>query len=211
LIFFWWQGRMNPDESPATVEESSGMIEPSLSAPEEALTLAPEQTLPAFRDLSDASSQAVVEDRIDASADDLSSTDSSSVSPLSEPEPPFEAEPMTDTPATAVVSEEVSLSETSESAAAMAEPAPAPVAAGRVVFEFSGPCWVEVRDVNNRTRIIGVMREGTRRSLDAGLGPFRVVIGDIKVARLTVNGEAYDLQQHTRGKVARFTLDPSAL
>jgi hypothetical protein len=55
------------------------------------------------------------------------------------------------------------------------------------------------------------MRDGVSRSLDAQLGPFRVVIGDIKAARLSVNGEAYDLTRHTRGKVARFTLDPSRL
>ena len=56
-----------------------------------------------------------------------------------------------------------------------------------------------------------MMRDGTSRRLDAELGPFRVVIGDIQVARLSVNGDDYDLTRHTRGKVARFTLDPSRL
>jgi cytoskeleton protein RodZ len=93
------------------------------------------------------------------------------------------------------------------------EPPAAPVSAaeGVVVFEFSGPCWVEVRDNTGRARIIGMMRDGIRRRLDAQLAPFRVVIGDIQVARVSVNGEAYDLGRHTRGKVARFTLDPSRL
>ena len=90
-------------------------------------------------------------------------------------------------------------------------PQPEAVADGVVVFEFTGPCWVEVRDNTGRARIIGMMRDGVSRRLDAQLGPFRVVIGDIQVARLSINGESYDLTRHTRGKVARFTLDPSRL
>ena len=80
-----------------------------------------------------------------------------------------------------------------------------------VEFEFSGPCWVEVRDVNGRARIFGEMRAGVRRSLGSAPGPFDVVIGDVNAASLTVNGKAFDMQPFARGKVARFTLDPSRL
>jgi len=80
-----------------------------------------------------------------------------------------------------------------------------------VEFEFSGPCWVEVRDANGRARIFGEMRAGVRRSLGRAPGPFGVVIGDVNAASLTVNGKAFDMKPFARGKVARFTLDPSRL
>ena len=102
--------------------------------------------------------------------------------------------------------------ESAETASSALAPQPAaPMPAGAVVFEFSGPCWVEVRDPSGRARIIGEMRDGMRKTLDAQLGPFKVVLGDIHVVRLTVNGKAVDLTQYTRGKVARFSLDPSRL
>ena len=50
-----------------------------------------------------------------------------------------------------------------------------------------------------------------RRILNAGSGPFKVVIGDINAVKISVNGKPYNLRAHARGKVARFTLDPSRL
>jgi cytoskeleton protein RodZ len=102
----------------------------------------------------------------------------------------------------------------------MAEPEPSPapkpvaaplVASGSLVFEFSDSCWVEVRGADGRARIFGEMQAGARRSVDAGLGPFRITLGNADVVKLTVAGQAYDLTPHTRGKVARFSLDPAAL
>jgi len=93
----------------------------------------------------------------------------------------------------------------------LVEESAAPVASGMVVFEFSGPCWVEVRDTTGRARLIGEMREGLRRTLDLALGPFQVVLGDVNSVTVDVNGTKIDLRSHTRGKVARFTLDPSRL
>jgi cytoskeleton protein RodZ len=210
LIFFWWQGRMNPAEPPATAEETPDMIEPGFSpAAEDALSLAPDQASPAVQDEPDEPAPATLDNRIVPSADFTSQAEPAIGSSPPSSEPEVETAPMVEAPSYPAVSDELPSLETS---GPETSPAPAQSAvAGMVVFEFTGPCWVEVRDVNGRTRIIGVMREGTRRSLDTQLGPFRVVIGDIKVARLSVNGEAYNLQQHTRGKVARFTLDPSKL
>ena len=89
-------------------------------------------------------------------------------------------------------------------------PSTAPAGMGhRLVFEFSGPCWAEVRDSTGRARIIGEMHAGSRRELDAGLGPFKVVLGNADAVRVTLAGKPYDLAPHTRGKVARFTLPAS--
>jgi cytoskeleton protein RodZ len=87
-----------------------------------------------------------------------------------------------------------------------------PVAAtGSVLFEFIGNCWIEVRDASGRARILGVKSEGLRRILNLNAGPFKVVIGDIHAVKVSVNGKPYNLRAHARGKVARFTLDPSRL
>ncbi len=225
LIFFWWQGRMNPAEPPATIDETPDMIEPAFSpaaedalslAPEQdspavqdALSLAPEQDSPAVQDAPDNPAPVTLENRIVPSADFTSQTEPATGSSPAPSEPEAETAPMAEAPSYPAVSEEVPSLEKGEPEKSPAQAQSA--VAGMVVFEFTGPCWVEVRDVNGRARINGVMREGTRRSLGSQLGPFRVVIGDINVARVSVNGEAYNLRQHTRGKVARFTLDPSKL
>lgn len=210
LIFFWWQGRMNQAEPPATADETRDLIEPAFSpAAEDALSLAPEQDSPAVQDVPDNPAPVTLENRIVPSADFTPQTEPATGSSLAPSEPEVETAPMAEAPSYPAVSEEVPSLETAELETSLAQEQSA--VAGMVVFEFTGPCWVEVRDVNGRARIIGVMREGTRRSLGTQLGPFRVVIGDINVARVSVNGEAYNLQQHTRGKVARFTLDPSKL
>jgi cytoskeleton protein RodZ len=210
LIFFWWQGRMDSTESPQQTEENRDTIEPAFAPPQEdELKLPQDETLPPIRepDVQPPSSMSEVP---------LAPADEETPPQPVAPEPvPTEAErtealaPVSETPATPVSeipAEIVPLPE------AEIEPEmPTPISGGLVVFEFTGPCWVEVRDASGRARIIGVMREGMRRSLDAQLGPFRVVIGDIQEARLSVNGKEYDLRRHTRGKVARFTLDPSRL
>ena len=80
-----------------------------------------------------------------------------------------------------------------------------------MVFEFTGPCWAEVRDSTGKAQIIGEMGEGDQRSVPANLGPFKIVLGNIKFARLTIGGKPFDLTSKTRGVVARFTLDPEKL
>jgi cytoskeleton protein RodZ len=82
---------------------------------------------------------------------------------------------------------------------------------GLMVFEFQGPCWAEVRDSTGKAHIIGEMAAGDRRTVPANLGPYKIVLGNVKVARLTINGKPFDLASITRGVVARFTLDPSQL
>ncbi|MCU7884286.1 MAG: DUF4115 domain-containing protein, partial [Candidatus Thiodiazotropha sp. (ex Lucinoma annulata)] len=52
---------------------------------------------------------------------------------------------------------------------------------------------------------------GAKRSLNSQLGPFNVILGNAAAVRLTINGNPFDLKPFTRGKVARFTLDPAQL
>ena len=79
----------------------------------------------------------------------------------------------------------------------------------RIVLEFLGPCWTNIRDANNKGRIVGNMEQGMIRVLE-GPAPFSVVLGDTSMVKMTINGEAFDLKPYSRQKVAKFTLDPAA-
>jgi cytoskeleton protein RodZ len=219
LIFFWWQGRMDIEEVPVSTDEVIEYIEPTFAPgqpegiiPPQEESLPPIVAGPGERD----------QETETATFTPESAALPEQPSPTPEPEESVSVDPISERVDAASVTAPSQEPETQpvepliEEATPTAEvvdapPVPAEVATGLVVFEFSGPCWVEVRDANGRARIIGMMQDGMRRNLAVGLGPFRVLIGDIHVARLTVNGEEYDLQRHTRGKVARFTLDPSRL
>jgi len=104
-----------------------------------------------------------------------------------------------------------------EDAASPAEPAPEatsellpePTPPRQLVLEFSGNCWAEVRDATGRAHVIGEKRAGARYVLGTDLGPFKIILGDASVVSITLDGEPYDLAPHTRGNVARFTLDTS--
>jgi cytoskeleton protein RodZ len=236
LIFFWWQGRVDVTEPPQQSEESRESIEPAFEPPqqdesqlpqEEALPSIPEPDLPAdFQAPSDlppsdlpevspapadeeAPIQPVVTEPVatEPVATEPVATEPVATEPVAtEPEQTETLAPVDEMPTTPISDSPAEIQPVQEA------DTESPIAAdGLVVFEFSGPCWVEVSDASGRMRIIGVMREGMRRSLDSQLGPFSVVIGDIQAARLSVNGEDYDMSRHTRGKVARFTLDPSRL
>ena len=90
---------------------------------------------------------------------------------------------------------------------AAAEPEVYAEVPGQLIFEFKGRCWAEVRDVTGKAHIIGEKRAGYRRVIESNLGPFKVTLGDVRMVELTLNGEPYDLSPHTKGNVARFTLE----
>jgi len=77
----------------------------------------------------------------------------------------------------------------------------------RIVLEFDGDSWTEIRDSSGTFKIMGAMNAGSRRVL-GGAPPYKVVLGNASVVRILVDGEAFDLTPFIRGNVARFTLDP---
>ena len=101
------------------------------------------------------------------------------------------------------------LSEADASAVEAPQAAPESPAVGEVALDFSGPCWIDVRDASGKVVLTGEMAKGDRRVL-AGQPPYSFVIGNAGATRLTVAGKPFDLQSRSRGNVARFKLNPEA-
>lgn len=101
-------------------------------------------------------------------------------------------------------------------AAAAVAPTPAPAAAtptptpgqARIRLRFSEDSWVEIRDAAGNRVLVGLMRAGQERNLEAAL-PLRFVLGNTPGVQMELNGRAYDLAPHRRSgdSVARFTLE----
>ncbi len=92
-------------------------------------------------------------------------------------------------------------------APAAATPGPAPGQA-RIRLRFSEDSWVEIRDSAGNRVLVGLMRAGQERNLEAAL-PLRFVLGNTPGVQMELNGKAYDLAPHRRSgdSVARFTLE----
>jgi cytoskeleton protein RodZ len=73
-------------------------------------------------------------------------------------------------------------------------------------ISFSGRCWVQVTDASGSVLLSGEMQEGESKEID-GDTPLRFVFGNARVVQLYVGGEPFDLDPHTSGNVARFTLE----
>ncbi len=84
------------------------------------------------------------------------------------------------------------------------EPAPP---SGKVVIEFTKPCWVDIRGADNSFKMFGEFRKG-RKEL-GGHGPYKFIVGNVSAVRLSVNGKPYSILGHSSGNVARFRLDPT--
>lgn len=222
LLLFWWQGRVDWESPSVTVQEPDAVVTKS----SEADIPRPFGSVPSLLSSEPVEEEAVVSEPHASSSYVEPAEETVSETPLAEPpvvvEPAMEVEVVEVEPV--VVSEIIEPQEILE-AQEMPEPQeivpltdpvardedrPPQALPDQLVFEFSGRCWAEVRDVNGKARIIGEMRDGSRRILNASLGPFKIVLGDASVVRLTVAGEPYDLTPYMRGKVARFTLDPAS-
>lgn len=100
--------------------------------------------------------------------------------------------------------------EVSEPTVVEAESPPEPVPAAKpdVVFEFTKNCWVDIRASGQDYKLFGEIAAGRSETL-GGTPPYRVVLGNAAAVQINVAGKPFDLAAHSRGNVARFTLDPS--
>lgn len=78
--------------------------------------------------------------------------------------------------------------------------------AGKIEIVFNGPCWVDVRDSEQKHKLSGAIKKGERYVLK-GKPPYSLVLGNAAAVQVTVGGKPLDLSTVSRGNVARFTLD----
>lgn len=76
-----------------------------------------------------------------------------------------------------------------------------------ITVKVNGKCWVDIRDSSRKFKLFGQMEKGMEEVL-GGLPPYKVVLGDFRQVEITIGGKAYNLKQHAKGNVARFTLTP---
>ncbi len=90
---------------------------------------------------------------------------------------------------------------------AVSAPIARPVMAGgaRLVFEFAGESWVEVRDASGRLIFSRLNQAGSSQEVQ-GTPPLELVVGNAPLVSLSWRGKAVDLAPATRGEVARIKL-----
>ena len=91
--------------------------------------------------------------------------------------------------------------------AAVSAPLATPVMAGsaRLVFEFAGESWVEVRDASGRLIFSRLNQAGSSQEVQ-GTPPLELVVGNAPLVSLSWRGKAVDLAPAPRGEVARIKL-----
>ena len=93
---------------------------------------------------------------------------------------------------------------------ATAEPLPVPASpsssANTLVFAFSQPAWVEVRDRSGQIVFSQLSQAGSRREVN-GLPPFSLVVGNASHVTLQYRGNFVDLTKRSKDDVARLTLE----
>jgi cytoskeleton protein RodZ len=90
-------------------------------------------------------------------------------------------------------------------AAARSADEPASAGQGRIVLQFDGESWVEIRSGTGKLLVAQLHAGGTERVV-SGVPPFEVVIGNAQQVRLSYNDMSVDLLPHVKVEVARFTL-----
>ncbi|MCG7928580.1 MAG: DUF4115 domain-containing protein [Candidatus Thiodiazotropha lotti] len=209
LLFFWWQTRaeLEPPEPFPITEESQPQELPMAKPPAD--TARPVDAVGGLQDephLLDDPRPELEETAAPLRSEAMEEPVAADPQPQQTTPMPESAEPQ---PEPEVVEMEPAQI---EPVAAVEEPPAAVESRSKsLLFSFEGPCWTEVRSLDGKARIIGEMRSGTKRRLSSDYGPFSVVLGDVAVVTLTIDGQPFDLAPFTRGKVARFTLDPDKL
>ncbi len=74
-----------------------------------------------------------------------------------------------------------------------------------LVFSFSDDCWLEISDASGRVLIAELQEKGDNQRV-FGQAPFEVMLGNARVATLTLNGEVVSIEPRPGRKTLRFTV-----
>lgn len=200
LLAVWWQGHLewnngNTDQTSEAELSTAGGVDSEqgdLPQPRPEPDQAPDR-LP----------------RIGMSTAEPAPAEAPADGPAREPDTAFEKATEGAVPAPAVAGEP-----RAAAAATTAETLPGKPDAGgeaatnEIVFEFLGPCWVDIRDSTRKFKLFGEMSKGRREVLE-GTPPYSVILGNSAMVRITVDERPFDIESLSHGSVARFTLDPA--
>ena len=81
-----------------------------------------------------------------------------------------------------------------------------PAGVRSIRLSFARPAWVEIRDGRGQTVFSELGQGGSQRVVD-GLPPFSLVVGNAANVTVEYQGKVLDLAQHSKGDVARLTLE----
>jgi cytoskeleton protein RodZ len=219
LLYFWWQSRVELGDSLPVAEDTQepAVVQSDSDTSVEDLTPFDEQatsfeTPNEFVDMATVTAyteEETLPDTLAVESEEMVSMEDLALNQI-------EDVPAEDVPAEDVPAEDVPAEDVQDEGVYQEEPSPETTAnrAARMkglVFSFSAPCWIEVRDRDGKVQIIGEMSANTVRRLDMDQGPFSVVLGNTTAVKVTIDGRPYDLQSHSQGRVARFTLNTSDL
>lgn len=112
-------------------------------------------------------------------------------------------------PAVAVPAQPVVASASSEKTIGpekTAAPPPARSGTHRIAVSLEGEAWIEIKDAADRLLVSSLNPAGTERVVQGSRPPYALVIGNASHVRVSYNDKPVDLQPHTKGDVARFTL-----
>lgn len=118
------------------------------------------------------------------------------------PAPAVPAAPATRAPSAAVPVAPGVTAAPAAPAAPVATPSPAP----KLVIDFDGRSWVEVKDATQKIVLTGEYGAGTHQVV-VGKPPFQLWIGKASAVRVNYNEQKVNLQPHARDEVARLTLE----
>ncbi len=74
---------------------------------------------------------------------------------------------------------------------------------------FTDNCWTDVADASGKKLLYGVMKAGMVRNV-TGETPFKITLGQADAVIVKYNGELFDHQAFSQGKIARFVVGQAA-
>ena len=79
-------------------------------------------------------------------------------------------------------------------------------AAADLVFQFSGNCWVQVKDATGKVLLAELGRAGAQAQVSGGVPPYQVLVGNVKGVVITYHGAAVAFPAHSQQGVARLRI-----
>jgi cytoskeleton protein RodZ len=215
LAFVWWRGQ--DDESPAPVEKQTASLDQSL-APESAGRDGAAEKL-ASPTVGNGAAATTTAPSVPGASENIPAPKADARPDIAAAEKPKTAQIQV-SPGQATISGMIlNVSPTDPSkppvrtdralTRAKQEVALPGVPRSRLVLRAAQESWADIRDAKENKLLYETVPAGHSVSIE-GLAPFSVFIGNADGVKLEFNGKAFDINQHKRGQVARFTLGDKA-